>query len=189
MTAVKKKPKGLDRSSTITIIKVMSRVHTWLYRTSGGRLGRTWRVGSALRHGVPICLVTTTGRKSGQRRTIPLLHLPDGDNVVLVASQGGLPTHPQWYRNVVADPHVEVEFRRTKRAMVAHTANADERARLWPRLLEAYADFASYQSWTDREIPVVVCAPDADRPADKSRDGRAAYCGRGWCTDVAARPR
>jgi deazaflavin-dependent oxidoreductase (nitroreductase family) len=159
VTAVKKKPNGLDRPSTVKIIKIMSSVHTWVYRKSGGRLGRKWRVGSALRHGVPICLVTTTGRKSGEPRTVPLLHLADGANVVLVASQGGLPNNPQWYGNVVADPHVEVDFKGTKRAMLAHTATPHERAQLWPRLVEVYADFESYQSWTDREIPVVVCVP------------------------------
>jgi deazaflavin-dependent oxidoreductase (nitroreductase family) len=159
VTAIKRKPKGLDRASTVTIIKVMSTAHTWIYRKSGGRIGRKWRVGSAMRHGVPICLVTTTGRRTGERRTVPLLHMPDGDNVVLVASQGGLPTNPQWYRNIEADPHVDVEVRQTMRAMLARTATADERARLWPRLVEVYADFDSYQSWTDREIPVVVCEP------------------------------
>jgi deazaflavin-dependent oxidoreductase (nitroreductase family) len=156
---LKKKPKGLDRPSTVRIIKTMSAVHTWLYRKSGGRLGGRWRVGSALRHGVPICLVTTTGRKSGQRRTVPLLHMADGANVVLVASQGGLPSDPQWYRNITVDPHVDVEFRATTRAMHARTATPAERAALWPRLVATYADFESYQSWTDREIPVVVCEP------------------------------
>jgi deazaflavin-dependent oxidoreductase (nitroreductase family) len=159
MSNLKQKPKGLDRPSTVRIIKTMSAVHTWLYRTSGGRLGRKWRVGSALRHGVPICLVTTTGRKTGQRRTVPLLHMADSDNVVLVASQGGLPSDPQWYRNITVDPHVDVEFGATTRAMHARTATAAERAVLWARLVDVYADFESYQSWTDREIPVVICEP------------------------------
>jgi deazaflavin-dependent oxidoreductase (nitroreductase family) len=159
VNGLKQKPKGLDRPSTVKIIKTMSAVHTWLYRKTGGRLGRKWRVGSALRHGVPICLVTTTGRKTGQRRTVPLLHMADGDNVVLVASQGGLPSDPQWYRNITVDPHVDVEFRGTMRAMHARTATPAERAVLWPRLVAVYADFESYQSWTDREIPVVVCEP------------------------------
>lgn len=157
--AVKAKPKGLDRPSTVRIIKVMSRVHTWVYRASKGRLGRKWHVGSALRKGVPICLLTTTGKLSGQPRTVPLLQLSDGDRVVLVASQGGLPGNPQWYRNLQADSAVQVEYRGRARRMVAHTADAQERAVLWPRLVEMYADFASYQAWTDREIPVVVCEP------------------------------
>lgn len=156
---IKAKPKGLDRPSTARIIKVMSRAHTWLYRTSRGRLGRKWHVGSALRRGVPICLLTTTGRSSGLPRTVPLLQMADGERVILVASQGGLPTHPQWYRNLQAEPAVQVEFRGRSRQMRARTAEPGEREQLWPRLVAMYADFASYQEWTDREIPVVICEP------------------------------
>jgi deazaflavin-dependent oxidoreductase (nitroreductase family) len=156
---VKTRPKGLDSPATRKIIKAMSAANVWLYRRSNGRIGKTWRVGSALRHGVPVCLLTTTGRKSGLPRTVPLLHMTDGDNVILVASQGGLPENPQWYGNVLADPDVSVQFGRTTRRMRARTATPDERARLWPQLIEVYADFDSYQSWTDREIPVVICEP------------------------------
>ena len=156
---IKPKPNGLDRPSTARIIKVMSNAHTWLYRRSNGRLGKKWHVGSALRHGVPVCLVTTIGRKSGVARTVPLLHMADGDNVVLVASQGGLPTNPAWYLNLQADPDVTVQLGRSTRRMRARTARPDERARLWPKLVEVYADYESYQSWTDREIPVVFCEP------------------------------
>jgi F420H(2)-dependent quinone reductase len=156
---MKTRPKGLDSPATRKIIKWMSVANVWMYRRSNGRIGKTWRVGSALRHGVPVCLLTTTGRKSGLPRTVPLLHMTDGDNVIVVASQGGLPENPQWYGNVLADPDVSVQFGGTTRRMRARTATTDERARLWPRLTEVYADFDSYQSWTDREIPVVVCEP------------------------------
>ena len=135
----------------------MSRVNTWAYRVSGGRLGGSWRVGSALRAPVPVCLLTTTGRKSGEPRTFPLLHLPDGDRVLLVASQGGLPKHPQWYLNVLADPAVTVQVGRRSRAMTAREATSAERAELWPRLVERYADFADYQANTSRVIPVIIC--------------------------------
>ncbi|MEH6621838.1 MAG: nitroreductase family deazaflavin-dependent oxidoreductase [Dietzia maris] len=141
------------------VIKVMSRVNTWAYRVSGGRIGGSWRVGSALRAPVPVCLVTTTGRKSGEPRTVPLLHLPDGDRVLLVASQGGLPKHPQWYYNVLADPNVTVQVGRRRRAMTAREATQSERAELWPRLVERYADFADYQANTSRIIPVIICEP------------------------------
>jgi deazaflavin-dependent oxidoreductase (nitroreductase family) len=157
--ATKPRPKGLDRPSTTTIIKWMSAAHTRLYRLSGGRLGRKWHVGSAFRRGVPICLLTTTGRTSGLPRTAPLLHMADGDRVVLVASQGGLPGNPQWYRNLLANPDVEVQLGRSRRRMTARTAGPDERAQLWPRLVAMYRDFESYQSWTRREIPVVICEP------------------------------
>jgi deazaflavin-dependent oxidoreductase (nitroreductase family) len=156
---MKVRPKSLDSPATRKIIKWMSTANTWLYRKSNGRVGKTWRVGSALRHGVPVCLVTTTGRKSGQPRTVPLLHMADGDRVVLVASQGGLPENPQWYRNLQSDPNVEVQFGRNTRRMVAHTADDAERAQLWPRLTALYAEFDNYQAWTERTIPVVVCKP------------------------------
>jgi deazaflavin-dependent oxidoreductase (nitroreductase family) len=155
----KPKPKGLDRPSTVRIIKAMSTAHTWLYRRSNGRLGKKWHVGSALRKGVPVCLLTTIGRKSGAPRTVPLLHMADGDNVVLVASQGGLPTNPAWYLNLRSNPEVAVQLGRTTRRMHARTADPAERERLWPKLLDVYADYASYQAWTDREIPVVICEP------------------------------
>ena len=156
---MKKRPKGLDSPATVKIIKWMSAANVWLYRRSNGRIGKTWRVGSAMRHGVPVCLVTTTGRKSGLPRTVPLLHVPDGENVILVASQGGLPDNPQWYANIVADPDVSVQFGTTTRRMRARTATPDERAALWPRLTAVYADFDNYQAWTERVIPVVICEP------------------------------
>ncbi len=156
---MKPRPKGLDKPIATKIIKRMSTANTWIYRKTGGRLGKTWRVGSALRHGVPICLVTTTGAKSGQPRTVPLVYLRDGDRIVLVASQGGLPKNPMWYGNIVKTPKIEIQVGRKKQAMHARTADSDERAELWPRLVDMYADFANYQSWTDREIPVVICEP------------------------------
>ena len=108
---------------------------------------------------MPVCLVTTVGRKSGQLRTVPLCYLREGDAIVLVASQGGLPTNPQWYFNVKANPEVQIEIGKQRRGYRARVADKAERARLWPKLVELYADYESYQSWTDREIPVVVCEP------------------------------
>ena len=156
---MKSKPKGLDSPATRKIIKWMSVANVWLYRRTGGRVGKTWRIGSAVRKGVPICLLTTTGRKSGQPRTVPLVYMTDGDDIVLVASQGGLPDDPQWYRNLVAEPDVTLQFGRSTRPMRARTADPQERAVLWPRLTTLYADFDSYATWTDREIPVVICEP------------------------------
>ncbi len=156
---MKTKPKGLDRPSTIKIIRAMSVAHTRMYRLTGGRLGKNWRIGSAVRKAVPVCLVTTTGRKSGQPRTVPLVYLRDGANIVLVASQGGVPSNPQWYYNVTANPAVQIEIGRRRSAYRARVADGAERAELWPRLVALYADFESYQAWTDREIPVVICEP------------------------------
>jgi deazaflavin-dependent oxidoreductase (nitroreductase family) len=153
----KPRPKGLDKPATAKIIKAMSAAHARMYRATGGQLGKNWRIGSALRKSVPVCLVTTIGRKSGQPRTVPLVYLDDGDRIIVVASQGGLPSNPQWYGNLQANPQVQVRIGRRTRQMSARVANADERCTLWPRLVDMYADFASYATWTEREIPVVIC--------------------------------
>ncbi|MFF4732053.1 nitroreductase family deazaflavin-dependent oxidoreductase [Streptomyces mirabilis] len=153
------RPQGLDSPIVPKIIKLASRLNVAVYRATGGRIGGKWRVGSAFPRGVPVCLVTTRGRKSGLPRTLPLLFLRDGDRVVLVASQGGLPKNPLWYRNLQADPQVTVQIRSSVRRMLARTAEPAERAVLWPRLVAMYADFDQYQAWTDRQIPVVICEP------------------------------
>lgn len=155
----KKKPEGLDKPFVRTIIKYMSRANTAIYRATGGRVGKTWRIGAGMKSKPPICLLTTIGRKSGQARTVPLVYLADGEDVVVVASQGGRPENPMWFGNIVANTAVDIEIGRTKRAYKAHAADATERAALWPRLVALYADFESYQSWTEREIPVVICSP------------------------------
>lgn len=150
-------PKGLNSKATIPIIKWMSRANVAAYRATGGRLGGKWRVGSAFPWGIPVCLVTTTGRKTGQPRVAPLLFLEDGDKVVLVASQGGHAKNPLWFRNIQAHPEVTVQIRSRVRTMHARVATDAERAEYWPRLVAMYPDFDNYQSWTDRVIPVVVC--------------------------------
>lgn len=156
---VKQRPAGLDSPLVPKLIKSMSTANVWLYQRTGGRLGGKWRIGSAFPKGIPVCLLTTIGRKTGLARTIPLVYLSDGPNVVLVASQGGLPRHPLWYRNLSAEPDVEVQIRSTVHRMRARTASEAEREHLWPRLVALYADFASYEAWTDRTIPVVICEP------------------------------
>jgi deazaflavin-dependent oxidoreductase (nitroreductase family) len=163
MTApkIRPKPQGLDKPLATRIIKVMSRVNTRLYRATGGRVGKNWRIMAGFKKPVPICLLTTTGRKTGQPRTVPLCFLQDGENIVLVASQGGLPTNPQWFGNIRANPAVEIEIGKKRRAYKAREATGSERDRLWPQLVDLYADYASYQAWTDRQIPVVVCEPTA----------------------------
>lgn len=150
-------PPGLDSKWTVSIIKWMSRANVVSYRATGGRIGGKWRVGSAFPWGIPVCLLTTTGRKTGRPRTLPLLFLEDGERVVLVASQGGLPTHPLWFRNITANPEVTVQIRSRVRTMRARVATPEERAEYWPRLLALYPDFDKYQAWTDRTIPVVLC--------------------------------
>ena len=154
-----KRPEGLDHPIVPKIIKLMSRANVWLYRRTNGWLGGTWRIGPAWPHGRPLLLLTTLGRKSGRARTTPLLYLADGEHVIIVASQGGLPSHPQWYHNVLAQPDVEVQRGKRKQRMRAREATSDERAGLWPKLVAYYSDFATYQAWTDRLIPVVILEP------------------------------
>jgi deazaflavin-dependent oxidoreductase (nitroreductase family) len=153
------RPKGLDTDRTRSIMKVMARANVWVYRATGGRVGGTWRVGAALRKPVPICLLEHRGRRTGTVRTTPLVYLVDGPRLIVVASQAGRAEHPMWYLNLLALPDVTVQVRRERRAMRARVADPAERALLWPKLVDLYADYDSYQSWTDRVIPVVVLEP------------------------------
>lgn len=157
--APKPRPAQLDSPLVGTIIKVGSRLNTRIYRLSRGKVGGTWRVGAALRKPTPVCLLTTVGRRSGAERTVPLLFLRDGEAIVLVASQGGLPNNPAWFYNVRDEPRVRIQIGGDDRPYLARIAGDAERAELWPRLTELYADFDDYASWTDRVIPVVVCEP------------------------------
>ncbi|MFL6158412.1 MAG: nitroreductase family deazaflavin-dependent oxidoreductase [Marmoricola sp.] len=151
-----KKPKGIDDPGAVKFMKVMAAVNVWLFRRTGGRLGSHWRIGAGFRNPVPICLLEHTGRRTGLPRTTPLVYLRDGDRIVVVASQAGRPENPMWFGNVEANPDVVVQVGRERREMRAHVAGPAERAELWPRLVALYADYDSYQSWTDRVIPVVV---------------------------------
>jgi deazaflavin-dependent oxidoreductase (nitroreductase family) len=156
---IKPKPEGLDKPYVPKIIKVMSQVTTAVYRWTGGLLGSTWRVGSAFPWGIPVLLLTTTGRKSGQPRTLPLLFIEEGDRIIIVASKGGIPSEPLWYKNLVANPECYVQIKRRKMKMSARTASPEEREALWPKLVAHYSDFASYATWTDRIIPVLILEP------------------------------
>ena len=102
----------------------------------------------------------TIGRRSGERRSTMLTSpLIDGAEVVLVASKGGHSDHPDWYKNLSADPHVEITRDSVTVPMLARTATGDERAELWPRIVASYEGYEGYQRNTDREIPVVICEP------------------------------
>ncbi|MFD4293079.1 nitroreductase family deazaflavin-dependent oxidoreductase [Rhodococcus sp. NPDC058505] len=153
------RPRQLDSPVLPRIFKHVGRCQVWLYRRTGGRIGGRWRIGAGFRKPVPTLLLEHRGRTSGARYTTPLLYIEDGPDVVVVASQGGLPKHPQWYRNLCANPDARVQIGRQHRDVIAATADTGQRARLWPQLVDAYADFDTYQSWTEREIPVVVLRP------------------------------
>jgi F420H(2)-dependent quinone reductase len=124
-----------------------------VYRVSGGR------VAGQVPSGAPICLLTTTGRRSGRRRCVPLLYVTDGDDLVVVASRGGMSSHPAWYLNLLADPNAVVELGRRRVHVQARIASPSERARLWPLVVAVYENFAAYQTRTERELPVVVLSP------------------------------
>jgi deazaflavin-dependent oxidoreductase (nitroreductase family) len=155
----KKAPKQLNSPFVAKAMKHSSKAVAWMYRRSGGRIGGKWRVGAAFKKPVPTLLLEHRGRKSGKQFVSPLVYMTDGDDVIIVASMGGRAQNPQWYRNLVATPDAFVEIGADRRAVRAVTADPEARARLWPKLVELYADFDNYQSWTDREIPVVVLKP------------------------------
>ena len=137
-------------------LKYMNRVHRTVLALSGGRLG--WSAGS-----MPVLELTTTGRKSGQKRSVMLTSpIQEGDSIVVVASRGGDDVHPAWFLNLQADPDVDVSFKGAPaEPMTAHVATAEERDRLWPQVTADYKNYADYQKKTDREIPLVLLDPRA----------------------------
>jgi deazaflavin-dependent oxidoreductase (nitroreductase family) len=141
-----------ERFGTVAV-RIMSTVNTALFRLSGGRIGNRFL------RGAPVCLVTTTGAKSGVVRTTPLIYLADGEDVVLVASKGGMSHHPAWYHNLVAHPDAQVQIGSRVRDLVARRASDAEKAALWPRLLAIYPDYDDYQARTERNIPVMILSP------------------------------
>ena len=124
--------------------------HVQRYQETDGEEGHVWR------NGTTTLLLTTTGRKSGKQYTTPLIYTFDGDNPVIVASQGGTPDNPDWYLNLVANPHVDVQIKGEKFHAHPHTAEGEERERLWKQMTAVWPDYDEYQKKTDREIPVVV---------------------------------
>lgn len=153
------RPASLDAAYVPKLIKLMARCQVWCYRHTNGRVGYHWRVGAGFHKPVPTLLLEHRGRKSGRSFTTPLLFLEHGDDLVIVASQGGLPKNPQWFHNLKASPEVTVQVKARRMGVRARIAEPGERAVLWPRLVELYSDFATYQRWTDREIPVVILTP------------------------------
>ena len=125
--------------------------HTAVYKATNGLVGHT-------APGLPtMLLLEHVGAKSGKKRVAPLLYMADGDRIVVIASKGGYTKHPGWFHNLMANPDTEVELpREGKVAVHARKASPEERAELWPRMVEQYGEYETYQRSTPREIPVVV---------------------------------
>ncbi|WP_232681012.1 nitroreductase family deazaflavin-dependent oxidoreductase [Nocardioides sp. R-C-SC26] len=156
---LEKRKKALASPATAKIIKFGAKAQVKVFRLTNGRIGSKWRIGAGFKKPVPTLLLDHVGRKSGTTFTTPLLYLVDEDRLVIVGSQGGLPKDPQWVANLRATPDTTVHLRGGRRQVRARVADAVERAELWPRLVELYADFDTYQATTDRVIPVVILDP------------------------------
>ena len=109
----------------------------------------------------PLLLLTTMGAKSGQPRTTPMMYIPDGEHLLVVASNAGAPSHPDWYRNLVAHPHVTVEVRSETFDALVVVAEGEERQRLWAKIVELYPFFTEHQAKIARQIPVIVLSRQA----------------------------
>jgi deazaflavin-dependent oxidoreductase (nitroreductase family) len=129
------------------------KLHTWAYRATGGRIG----------HRMPglvqMLLLDHVGAKSGKKRTIPLLYTRDGDDFVIVGSKGGYPKNPAWFYNLRANPDTTIQVKSERRPVHARVAGPEERARLWPMVVDVYGGYADYQRRTDREIPLIILEP------------------------------
>ena len=143
----------MDTKPADFFIKWMSKINTYMYRRSDGE-GFGGNIG-----GIPVALLTTTGRKTGQPRVSPLYFVRDGDKVVVAASKGGSDKNPMWYLNLKANPKVQVQIKAEVLDLTARIANDEERERYWPQLVQMYPTYDDYQSWTGRVIPLVVCEP------------------------------
>jgi deazaflavin-dependent oxidoreductase (nitroreductase family) len=141
-----------ESSYTQPDLMLLGEDHIRAYRETGGEVGYLW-------NGVPTLLLTATGRRSGQQRTSALIFGRDGEDYLVVASMGGAPTHPMWYLNLQANPEAAIQVKAETLAVVAHTASAVEKPRLWKIVTDVWPNYDVYQSRTDREIPVVVLSP------------------------------
>jgi deazaflavin-dependent oxidoreductase (nitroreductase family) len=132
--------------------KLGSGAHAGVYRATGGKL--FGRMGKS-----PILLLNTVGRKSGKKRTSPLLYAMDGEDFVVIASKGGASAHPAWYLNLMANPEATVEIEDREVRVRAEEADSEEKSRLWQKMVEKYPAYDAYQEKTEREIPLLVLRP------------------------------
>jgi len=133
-------------------ISLVGAEHVRRYQETDGEVGYEW-------NGVPALLLTTTGRRSGQPRTNALIFGQDGEDYLIIASMGGAPKHPNWYLNLVDHPGADIQVRGDHIPVVARTASAEEKPRLWKAMTDIWPNYDVYQSRTDRDIPLVVLTP------------------------------
>jgi deazaflavin-dependent oxidoreductase (nitroreductase family) len=126
--------------------------HVRQYEATGGKVGHDW-------NGADCLILRTIGRRSRETRKFPLIYGRDGDDYVLVASNGGAPDNPGWYRNLVANPDVEIQVRDKILPVRADTATPEEKRRVWPIMTAHWPDYDRYQAGTKRDIPVVLLRP------------------------------
>ena len=151
MTSESNPPASSAKPTPRWVLKLMTRLHVFLHRLSGGGLNK---LGND-----EVCFVTMIGAKSGRTLTIPLMYVPHGEGVMLVASQGGAPKNPVWYGNLVKHPDIEVNHRGSSTKLHARLATAAEKPALWPICDQHYAPYADYRTRTTRDIPIFVCEP------------------------------
>jgi deazaflavin-dependent oxidoreductase (nitroreductase family) len=132
------------------VLKLMSKSHVFLSSITGGRLFNTLA-------GDEVCFVTMRGAKSGREITMPLMYVPYGNGVLLVASKGGAPKNPVWYNNIAKNPDIEVRHRGRRMQLRARLATLQEKPALWPICDASYAPYADYRARTTRDIPIFVC--------------------------------
>jgi deazaflavin-dependent oxidoreductase (nitroreductase family) len=133
------------------IFRLFVKAHVWLYRSSGGKRGATV-------NGMPVLLLTTHGRKSGKPRVVPVVPFIEGDETYVIASMGGQPQHPAWFKNLEANPEVDVQIGVERWHARAQVLSKEDRAQIWSRITAKYPNFAEYQQKTTRVIPVVRLA-------------------------------
>lgn len=148
------RPRGRANGKAIVAVqRVATKLHSFVYRATNGRVGGRMAGG-------PVLLLTTTGRKSGREHTVPLFYLNDGEDMAVVASNGGTASHPAWWLNLKANPEATVEVGNREVRVRAEEAGPEEKERLWPKFVEMYGSYEDYRRRTDREIPVVFLRPE-----------------------------
>jgi deazaflavin-dependent oxidoreductase (nitroreductase family) len=141
-----------EQNYTQPDLALLGEDHIRAYQETGGEVGYIW-------NGVPTLLLTATGRRTGQKRTSALIFGRDADDYLVVASMGGAPSHPMWYLNLQANREATIQVKDETLAVVARTASAAEKPRLWKIVTNVWPNYDVYQSRTERDIPVVVLSP------------------------------